>query len=183
MPHYMEPGARVRRGRANLAPMRLSRRDGAYAEIAIAGHPHDVRVSPPGPSLVANYVEDARFQRSPSGCARRKTSPVGRARAAAADPETAKRRKAREAVVSARNIRLADRKAAEQVRKQREAAERAAAEAAEAAIREAELKAREEARLAAEAEQARQKAVEQAQREAILAARRAGRKAKKRRGR
>jgi len=49
-----------------------------------------------------------------------------RARAIAESPEIVERRKAREALVAARNARIAERKAAEQARKEREAAELAA---------------------------------------------------------
>ena len=50
------------------------------------------------------------------------------ARAIAESPEITERRKAREAVVAARNARIAERKAAEQARKEQEAAQRAAAQ-------------------------------------------------------
>ena len=105
-----------------------------------------------------------------------------RAKAAAESPEVAKRREERQAVVAARNLRIAERKAAEQARKEREAAERAAAEAAAAAARAAALQAEQETRAARELERMRHEAAEQAKREAILAARRTSRKAKKRRG-
>ena len=64
-----------------------------------------------------------------------------RAKAIAENPERAERRKARQEVVAARNARLAERKAAEEEARRREAAERAAREAAEAAIREAQRQA------------------------------------------
>jgi dTMP kinase len=64
-----------------------------------------------------------------------------RAKAAAASPDVAKRREAREAIVEARNLRIAARRADEQARKEREAAERAAAEAEAAASRAAALQA------------------------------------------
>jgi hypothetical protein len=106
-----------------------------------------------------------------------------RAKAAAESPAAIERREARQAIVAARNIRLAERKAEEQVRKEREAAERAAAEAEAAAVRAAALQAEQEARATRELERSRREAAAQAEQEAILAARRAGRKAKKRRGR
>src|SRR4051795_8087236 len=55
-----------------------------------------------------------------------------RAKALAERPEGAERRKEREAIVAARNLRIDEHKAAEAARKEREAADRAAAEAAEA---------------------------------------------------
>jgi hypothetical protein len=105
-----------------------------------------------------------------------------RAKAIAEDPERAERRKAREVIVAARNARLAERKAAEEEARQREAAERAAREAAEAAVREAARRADEEVRAKRRAEEETRRAAEEAEREAILAARRAGRKARKRKG-
>src|SRR5579864_9751578 len=74
-----------------------------------------------------------------------------RAKAAAESPEAAERWEARQAVVAARNRRIAERKVAEQARKQREAAERAAAEAAAAEARAAAMQAEEQARAEMEA--------------------------------
>ena len=58
-----------------------------------------------------------------------KQAQLQRAQAAAANPEAAKRWEARQAIVAARNLRIATRRIEAQARKEREAAERAAAEA------------------------------------------------------
>jgi hypothetical protein len=112
-----------------------------------------------------------------------KQAALQRAKAAAQDPEAVNRREARQAIVTARNLRIAARKAEEQRLRERQAAERAAADAEAAAANAAALQAEREARRVQELERARREAAEQAEREAILAARRTGRKAKKRRGR
>ena len=103
-------------------------------------------------------------------------------RAKLSDPEFAKRQAARRAVILAREARIAERKAAEEARRAREAAEKAAQEAAERAAQEAALQAELAARQkAAEAKAARDWELE----EALLntrKVRKAARKAKKRKG-
>jgi hypothetical protein len=103
-------------------------------------------------------------------------------RAKLADPEFAKRQEARRAIVAAREARIAERKAAEQARRAREAAEKAAQEAAEQAASEAALQAELAARqAAAEAKATRERELQ----EALLSTRKerkAARKAKKRTG-
>ena len=55
-----------------------------------------------------------------------KQAQLQRAQAAAANPEVAKRREARQALVAVRNLRIAQRKVEDQAREEREAAEQAA---------------------------------------------------------
>jgi hypothetical protein len=106
---------------------------------------------------------------------------IERARAIAEDPARRRRIEARSEIISARNIRIAERERVKRETIAREAAERAAAEAAEAAAQAA-RKAEEEAREAGLIEQARLDAAAAAKLEALLAIRRAGRKKKKRKG-
>ena len=102
-------------------------------------------------------------------------------RAKLADPEFAKRRETRRAIVAAREARIAERKAAEQARRAREAAEKAAQEAAEQTAREAALQAELAAhKAAAEAKAARERDLQEAL-SSTRKERKAARKAKKRR--
>jgi hypothetical protein len=111
-----------------------------------------------------------------------KKAQIARARAIAEDPARLRRIEARLEVITARNIRIAERERVKREAIARQAAERAAAAAAEAAARAA-RKAEEEAQEARRVEQARLDAAAAAQREeALLAIRRAGRKKKKRKG-
>ena len=111
-----------------------------------------------------------------------KKAQTERARAIAEDPARLRRIKARSEIITARNVRIAERERVRREALARQAAERAAAEAAEAAAQAA-RKAEEEAREARRVEQARLDAAAAAEREeALLAIRRAGRKKKKRKG-
>lgn len=121
-----------------------------------------------------------------------KKEALERYRESLSDPGLAERQAARKAVIAARENRIADRKAAEEARKVREAAERAAREEAERiayeAAAEAERAAREaalEAERAAKRAAAEQRAARAREMETALLdnrkARKAARKAKKRR--
>ena len=111
-----------------------------------------------------------------------KKAQIDRARAIAEDPARLRRIKARSEIITARNIRIAERERVRREALARQAAERAAAEAAEAAAQAA-RKAEEDAREARRVEQARLDAAAAAEREeALLAIRRAGRKKRKRKG-
>jgi hypothetical protein len=111
-----------------------------------------------------------------------KKAQIERARAIAEDPARLRRIKARSEIITARNVRIAERERVRREALARQAAERVAAEAAEA-VAQAARKAEEEAREAKRVEQARLDAAVAAEREeALLAIRRAGRKKKKRKG-
>lgn len=98
------------------------------------------------------------------------------------DPDLAERQAARREVIAAREIRITERKAAEETQRAREAAEQAVREAAERVAREAAVQAEVAAQQAAAVvKAARQRELE----EALLntrKARKAARKAKKRNG-
>jgi hypothetical protein len=111
-----------------------------------------------------------------------KKQAVERHRAMLNNPGFAERQAARQVVITAREKRVGERKAAAEARRAREAADQAAQEAAERAARETALQAEVAGRqAAAEAKAAREREIQ----EALLntrKARKAARKAKKRRG-
>lgn len=110
-----------------------------------------------------------------------KREALERHRASLNDPAFTERQAARRAVANAREIRIAERKAAKDAQRAREAAEKAAQEEAERAAREAALQAELAARQAeAEAKAARERGVT-AELLNTRKARKAARKSKKRR--
>ena len=111
-----------------------------------------------------------------------KKAALERYRGTLSDFGFAERRAVRRAIVAAREMRIAERRAAEEARRAQEAAERAAQEEAERAAREAAHRAELAARqAAAEAKAARDRELEEMLN--TRKARKAARKAKKRNGR
>jgi hypothetical protein len=125
-----------------------------------------------------NRSKEPSFADRQSAAATAKKAALEKHRAMLSDPGLAERQAARQAVVTDRKLRAAERKTTQTASTTREAAERAAEEAAQQTGRETALQAK---RAAREATAARDLALETRNR-AALDARKAARKAKKRRG-
>jgi hypothetical protein len=125
-----------------------------------------------------NRSKEPGFADRQSAAATAKKAALERHRAMLAEPGLAERQAARQAVVTDRKLRAAERKTTQTASTARAAAERAAEEAAEQEARETALQAE---RAAREATAARDLALETKNR-AVLDSRKGARKAKKRRG-
>jgi hypothetical protein len=126
-----------------------------------------------------NRSKEPGFADRQSAAATAKKATLEKHRAMLSDPGVAERQVVRQAVVTARESRAAERKTAQAASTTREATEKVAEEAAEQAARETALRAKRTAReAAAEARAARDLALETKNRAALDA-----RKAKKRKGR